>query len=463
MSSRILAFSGSLVLTATLVVAQTPVTPPDNRYTPEQDVELGQEAAREARQQLPTLRDELTTSFVDDVGRRLIDGISSELQQPQFRYSFDVVNVRDINAFALPGGPMFVNRGMLEAAKNEGEVAGVMAHELSHVVLRHGTAQASAATKYQIGEIVGAVVGAIIGGRTGSVIAQGTSFGLGTAFLKYGREYERQADLLGAQIMARVGYDPRDMANMFKTIESKGGSGGPEWLSSHPNPGNRYDAITKEAASLRVTNPIRESARFTDVQQRLRSLAKAPTTEEVLRKNPRTTRDERSTPRGTSGRGTGRVEPPSNRYREYDEGGLFRISVPDNWDEVPGSTTVTFAPDGAYGQGIFTHGVEVGTTRHETHDVEEAMRELIDSLRQNNPNLRQSSNPTRATISGRRGLQTTLSNISDATNEREQIQLVTVPMNDRNLFYVIAVAPTDEAASYRPTFQRVLDSIRIAQ
>src|SRR5207249_3163314 len=102
----------------------------------------------------------------------------------EFQYSFDVVNVKEINAFALPGGPMFVNRGMLEAAQNEGQVAGVMAHELSHVILRHGTAQASKATKYEIGEIAGAVIGAIIGGRVGNVVAQGTQFGLGTAFLR---------------------------------------------------------------------------------------------------------------------------------------------------------------------------------------------------------------------------------------------------------------------------------------
>src|SRR5204863_8469650 len=105
---------------------------------------------------------------------------------------------------ALPGGPMFVNRGMIEAAHTEGEVAGVMAHELSHVALRHGTAQASKATKYEVGQIAGAVLGAIIGGRLGSVVAQGTRFGLGTAFLRFGREYEREADLEGAQIMAQA-------------------------------------------------------------------------------------------------------------------------------------------------------------------------------------------------------------------------------------------------------------------
>jgi adenylylsulfate kinase len=145
---------------------------------------------------------------------------------------------------------------MLEAARNEGEIAGVLAHEISHVALRHGTAQASKATKYQLGELAGAVLGAIIGGRTGDVVAQGTSFGLGTAFLRFGRDFERQADLLGAQIMASAGYDPMDMANMFRTIEERSASGGPEWLSSHPNPGNRYEAISREAIALNVDDPI---------------------------------------------------------------------------------------------------------------------------------------------------------------------------------------------------------------
>ena len=168
---------------------------------------------------------------------------------------------------------MYINRGMLQAAKNEGEVAGVLAHEISHVALRHGTAQAGKATPYQVGSILGQIAGAIIGGVAGQAISLGSQIGFGTAFLKYGREYERQADLLGAQIMARAGYDPRDMANMFQTIQSKGGgSGGPEWMSSHPNPGNRYEAITKESAQLRVTNPVRNTAEFTQVQSRLQRM-----------------------------------------------------------------------------------------------------------------------------------------------------------------------------------------------
>ena len=143
---------------------------------------------------------------------------------------------------------------MLEAARNDGEVAGVIAHELSHVVLRHGTAQATKAQKFQLGALAGQIVGSMIGGRTGAVIAQGSQIGIGTYFLKYSREYEREADLLGAQIMARAGYDPRHMANMFQTIARRGGNGGPEWLSDHPSPANRSEAINREAALLRVSN-----------------------------------------------------------------------------------------------------------------------------------------------------------------------------------------------------------------
>src|SRR5437870_10858034 len=191
----------AVVLSTALVTAQTQITPPKNNYTAEQDVQLGREASVQVRQELPILHDDAVTSYVQDLGRRLVSAIPPELQHREFSYTFEVVNVREINAFALPGGPMFVNRGMIEAAKTEGEVAGVMAHELSHVALRHGTAQASAATKYQIGTIAGAVIGAIIGGNVGSIVAQGTQCGLGAAFMRVSRELEKQADIEGAQIM----------------------------------------------------------------------------------------------------------------------------------------------------------------------------------------------------------------------------------------------------------------------
>ena len=221
-------------------LGQTRISAPKNKYNIRDDVQAGQQAAQEVERQMPILRDSSIQSYVSDVGQRLVAAIPQEFQHPEFRYSFKVVNARDINAFALPGGPMYVNRGMIEAARNEGEMAGVMAHEISHVALRHATAQATETQKAQIGSVLGQIAGAVIGGGLGQIIGGASQVGFGAWALKYSRKYESQADILGAQIMARAGYDPRDLANMFRTIEQQGGrSSGPEWLSSHPNPGNR--------------------------------------------------------------------------------------------------------------------------------------------------------------------------------------------------------------------------------
>jgi beta-barrel assembly-enhancing protease len=448
------------ILALTIVSAQTLITPPANSYTPAQDVELGRQAAAEAEQQLPIMHDDAVTSYVEDLGRRLVAAIPQERRHPEFRYTFQVVNVREINAFALPGGPMFVNRGMIEAAHTEGEVAGVMAHELSHVVLRHGTAQANTAQKYQIGEVAGAVLGAIIGGRVGNVIAQGAQFGLGAAYLRFPREYERQADIEGSHIMARAGYDPRDMANMFKTIEKTSGAGGPQWLSDHPNPGNRYEYITQEAKALRIEHPVRDTRAFDQVRAHLKQLPRAPTTEEATRN---------AAPRAPAGGSGGRapggdVEPPSPRFVSYDEGGVFRVSVPSNWRELQSQSSVTFAPEGAYGQAqsgnVFTHGVEIGVARNETHDLQTATGELIQSLAQGNPRMSRPGGYRRVQVGDRSGLTTTLSNVSDATGQPETVQIFSTLMRDGNLLYAIAVAPSDQFGAYQSVFQRVAGSIQ---
>jgi hypothetical protein len=441
--------------------AQTRVTAPKNSYSTAEDVKLGRQAASQAEQQFPVLRDDGLTSYIGDIGRRLVNAIP-ELQHQEFQYSFKVVNVREINAFALPGGPMYVNRGMIEAAKTEGEIAGVMAHELSHVALRHGTAQASKATKYEIGAIAGQVIGAIIGGNVGSVVAQGSQFGLGAAFMRFSREYEKQADLEGAQIMARAGYDPRDMANMFRTIEAKGGSSGlPEWLSDHPNPGNRYEYISQEARALRVNQPIRDTRGFDQAQARLRQMAPAATTASAAR-------NAENRPRGTSGTasGLGRVAAPSSRFVTYRAGTLMQISVPDNWRQLPGSQSVTFAPDGGYatsgGQSIFTHGIEAGEAPAGGRDVQTATAGLIESLSQANPGLRRVSDAQSAIVGDTRGLRTLLTNTSDATGEPERLLMYTALLPDGHLFYAVAVAPQTEFNGYNATFSKVIASLRLA-
>src|SRR5438270_4091406 len=261
----------AIVLMPLAAFAQTNITYHNNKYKPTDDVKLGRQAAAEAEQQFPLLRDAQVNAYVERVGQRLVAAIPPEFQHPEFHYYFKVVNQREINAFALPGGPMYVNRGMIEAARNEGEMAGVMAHELSHVALRHGTAQATKAQKYSILGGIGAIAGAVIGGVPGAVIGQGSQLGVGVYFLKFSREYETQADVLGSQIMARAGYDPNDLANMFKTIEQQGSAGGPQFLSDHPAPANRYARINQEAQLIgTVRNPIKNTPEFARVQARLR-------------------------------------------------------------------------------------------------------------------------------------------------------------------------------------------------
>jgi hypothetical protein len=453
----------AFLTTAALVGGQTRVTAPKNKYSPAEDVKLGREAAAEVQREMPMLNDDRVDDYVERVGERLVENIPSEFQHSEFRYTFDVVNLREINAFALPGGPMFAHRGMLERANSEGEVAGVLAHEISHVALRHGTAQASAATPYQIGQIGSAILGAIIGGRTGQVVSGVGQFGFGAAFLRYSRDYEKQADILGAQIMARTGYDPRDMASMFRTIEKEGGSGAPEWLSNHPNPGNRAEYITREAQMLRVQNPVRNTQEFETVQARLEQMSPAPTSEEAARSANAGTSGRRGST-GTSSRPSGRVAAPSTRYTTYNEGNLFRIGVPSNWREMASENSVTFAPDGAYGDvngnGVFTHGVQVGVARNEDHNLDEATRELIASLAQSNPQLARAGNSTRGTLGGRPALRTQLANISEATGGRERITLFTTQMRDGTLFYLIGVSPDEEWGTYQNVISRVASSVR---
>ena len=246
-----------ILVAASTVSAQTEIKAPKNKYTPEQDVKLGKEAAAEVRKEYPLITDARIEKYLSKLGDRLVAAAPPAFKKPVYEYSFTPVNLKEINAFALPGGPMFVNRGMFDAAASEAEVVGVMAHELSHVLLRHGTANMTKAQNpwLQLGQLAGIVGGAVVGGSAGTLISEGTQFGFGTLLLRYSRDYEKQADLLGAQIMARAGYDPRALAHMFETIEkqarSSGGSG-PEWMSSHPNPGNRTVYITKEAESLTV-------------------------------------------------------------------------------------------------------------------------------------------------------------------------------------------------------------------
>jgi predicted Zn-dependent protease len=461
LSPRRYALLALCVTLAAPAAAQTKITPDKNRYSPADDVKLGREAAAEVRKELPMLGDERVDGWVENIGQTLVDNIPPEFRHDEFRYTFDVVNQKEINAFALPGGPMFLNRGMIEAAKTEAEVAGVMAHEIAHVALRHGTAQATKGEKFQWGALAGQVVGAIVGGTAGGAIAQTTQFGLGAYFLRYGRDYERQADLLGAQILARAGYDPRQMANMFRTIEAQGGGSGPEWLSSHPNPGNRFDAINREANMLAVRGRA-DTGQFASIKGRLGDMSPAPTAEQIARGQA-----PRREPVNTAGRSVARVEAPSTRYRTDQPGNFLRLAVPDNWDMVARSDGgVTYAPDGGFvgdsGQTAFSHGMQLGVTSGSSGNLQRDTQQLLNGFAQANPRLKQQTGFRRETIGGRAGLTTTLSNVSSLTGEAETVQVSTTRLRDGSLLFIIGVAPQREAQAYASAFQRVRQSVQLS-
>jgi Zn-dependent protease with chaperone function len=447
------------------VFAQTAIKLPKNKFTPQQDVELGREAAAEVRQQYPLIKDERITRYLSRLGDKLVEAAPAELKQPVYEYSFTPVNLKEINAFALPGGPMFVNRGMFEAAAAEGEVVGVMAHELSHVLLRHGTANVTKSQNpwLQLGQVAGMVGGAMVGGAAGSAIAQGSQFGLGTLLLRYSRDFEKQADLLGAQIMARAGYDPRGLARMFETIAHEAaasGSGTPQWMSSHPNPGNRTQYITQEAERLTIASAA-DTSEFEPIKARFASLPAAKSMGELAR--ARSGSGEGTPSVGTPGQPVPR---PSAQYRDISGGKVFQASVPTNWTPLASKSAIKVVPENGYGQlngqTVFSHGVEFGVAKAGSRDLAEATRIWLQAVTQNNPELRSAGQQQAIRISQRSAIATPLSNPSPLGGD-ERIVVCTTFLADGSLFYYLTLVPEKDAAAFQEAFRRIGESIRLTE
>lgn len=231
-----------------LVFAQGPSRfhPGFNLFSKEQDVQLGQENAAQVRKQMPIVKDPFLTEYVNRVGKKL--AASQEAQESGFPFSFEVVADPSINAFALPGGPMFINTGLLKAVDNEAQLAGVMGHEMSHVILRHGTNQASKQNLIKLPALLGSQMAG--GSMVGQLAQMGIGLGANSVLLKFSRTAESQADLMGSHLMAEAGYDPVQMARFFQKLNTEGGSRPLQFLSDHPNPDNRERAIEQEVSRM---------------------------------------------------------------------------------------------------------------------------------------------------------------------------------------------------------------------
>ena len=255
--------------------------------------------------------------------------------------------------------------------------------------------------------------------------------------------------------MANAGYDPRDLANMFQTIAKQGGGRGPEWLSSHPDPGNRFEKINKEAQLLRVSsNPIKITRDFERILAKFRAMPRAKTMAEI----EKDAKNNSGTNPTAGGKYSENVAYPSSRYRAVN-GGAIRFNVPDNWKEFPNGSDIMFAPDGAYGDQGITHGAMVGTYAGQgnlAQDTQDYLKGILDG----NKYLQQRGSISRTTINGRNAYVTTLSGRSPVTNRTELVTVYTTQLGNGQMIYFDMVVPENQSSSYANTFRSILNSVR---
>lgn len=260
-----------LIFTLALVVSATSATGGLQLVSVKDEIAIGRKAQQQVRQEVPRVRDTAVTSYVAGLGRR----IAARADGPKYPYSFDVANYREINAFALPGGPVWIHRGLIEAAQTEAQLAGVIAHEVAHIANRHAASQITKGTFANVGL---GLLGAVLGDGTGAQIAQlGAGLAANATMMKFSRDHERDADLKALRYLKRAGYDPRAMVEFMQVLRARQGRDPGSvrtFFSSHPAPAERVRRLQQEAN--RLAGGRRDSQAFRNVQARLDRLPPAP-------------------------------------------------------------------------------------------------------------------------------------------------------------------------------------------
>jgi beta-barrel assembly-enhancing protease len=440
-------------------VLESRVTPTHgfDLFSVQEEVQAGQEAAAQVSRQLPILPEsDPVTQYIQRLGHELASHAPGE----KWPYSFHVVNQKEVNAFALPGGPVYVNVGTIQASDREAELAGVMAHEISHIVQRHGTRQASRQMMAQLPlSFIGALLGR--GGALGQLTAMVGSVGVQSIFLHYGRQAESEADLLGTDIMYDTGFDPHALARFFAKLEEQGGSRGPQFLSDHPDPGNRAEAVSRELATLpRKTGYRQDRPEFGEIKDRVMSMR--PLTERELAEGQ---------PHERPYEGVSGPEAdirPSSTMRAFNHS-EFQISYPENW-QVFGdqNSSITIAPQRGVSRSAVAYGVMINNFQPEDPNgsLDQAVHDLLSSLRQSNPDLRVIGHDENIRVNGVAGKSVDLlgtSPIEDQNGGRAQERdwLVATRRDDGSLLYLVFVAPDKDFSWLRPAFEQMLKSLRL--
>jgi predicted Zn-dependent protease len=232
-----------------------------------QEIEIGREENVQVRKQMAQLSDPQVRAYITRIGQQLARAAPGA----KYPYSFTVANYREINAFSLPGGPVWLNRGVLHAAGNESQVAGVLAHEIAHIAQRHAADQM---TKAVLAKWSLSMLGAMLGNSGGAGAAQvAGALVTNGVFLKFSRDDEREADRVGLQIMTKAGWDPRGMIELFDLLRreaNRNPSAVETFLSTHPSPQDRIAQL--RAATTRTRGGIRDTTAFRAVKARVLKL-----------------------------------------------------------------------------------------------------------------------------------------------------------------------------------------------
>jgi Zn-dependent protease with chaperone function len=452
----------------------------------QQQQQLGLQAMSEVYKQMPVLPDSSPeTQYIQRLGKKLAAVIPADRT---WQYQFHVIPASDINAFALPGGPIFVNLGTIQAADNEAELAGVLAHEMSHVYMQHSAKQAPKST---VAQIIAGLAGAVLPqSGLGNLARMGIQFGAGTMLMKYSRADEAQADSTGAIIMYRAGYNPKAMADFFQKLEQKYGKGGPQLLSDHPNPGNREEAIQQEVRNWPPKNYITNSAEFPQIKQdalkikgysaqEIANGAKSGQWEQQNRKNnvvpanlPSSSSSNQSGSSAASGENTTTAAEnisfkdvkPSGHLTRHDGQG-FTIYYPDNWKAGGDSNTTIIGPPSAATQSGIAYGVIVGNQASGGGSLDDATQKLAQGMAQENPGMKISGEMKNIDVNGTQGRTLELSGKSPLMLNGEPLPerdwLVTLPRPQGGLFYVVFVSPERDFNQLHPTYQKMLDSLQL--
>lgn len=442
------------------------------QYTKEQQIELGQKAEAEVYKQMPVLPDSsAVTRYVNELGMRLKAVIPPQWNWP---YQFHVIPQKEINAFALPGGQIFVNIGTIDAADNEAELAGVIAHEMSHVYMQHSVKQMRQNTGPSILAGLGQILGSMIGGVGGALASLGGQMVGGMWSMKFSRADEAQADAVGAIIMYKAGYDPHYLALFFQKLEKESGAGGPQFLSDHPNPGNRYQAISDEVKDWPRTNYHNDSQQFQQAKAQAMRV-RAYTAQEIDQMSKTGQIHNTGMPAGaqqapaTMGNVSQSQVMPSGQFQSYN-GGPFTIDYPSNWQPAQDQQSggVTIAPRAGTTDGAIAYGVVIGATQLQANSTDDATNQVAQGMIQQNQGLRQTSSVQSIRVNGIPGGSVELAGISPVTENGRQLPehdwLVVLPVGQQGqVVYLVFVAPERDFGRLRNTYSQMLRTFHLNQ